>query len=217
MKKNHITKLILSSFFIMIFGCGTETNEEKISNSIKEGEEAKYKKEYSDPIEYNDAIVGLQMKVAIILLEIEEHQGDFSGITQLNENLKKTCQEILSIIEEISFTGGYDYGLKENFTNQLHNWECCYMTIRQMEILEELYSVDTTNTEDMIDYQKNMTEFIEILEKQFVIEENLNNAILESQKEFAKAYDTKIEEGHPLDEKWDEVNKENEEFFEDIN
>ena len=89
MKKNHITKLILSSFFIMIFGCGTETNEEKISNSIKEGEEAKYKKEYSDPIEYNDAIVGLQMKGAIILLEIEEHQGDFSGITQLNENLKK--------------------------------------------------------------------------------------------------------------------------------
>ena len=123
----------------------------------------------------------------------------------------------IKVIEEISFTGGYDYGLKENFTNQLHNWECCYMTIRQMEILEELYSVDTTNTEDMIAYQKNMTEFIDILEKQFVIEENLNNAILESQKEFAKAYDTKIEEGHPLDEKWDEVNKENEEFFEDIN
>ena len=210
MKKNYITKFILSSFFIMIFACGTETNEEKISNLLKEGEEAKYKKEYSDPIEYNDAIVGLQMKVAIILLEIEEYQGDFSGITQLNENLKKTCQETLSIIKEMSFTGGSDYGLKENFTNQLHNWECCYMTSRQMEILEYLYSVDTTNTEDMITSQKKWTEFIEILEKQFVIEESLNNSILESQEKFSEAYGIEIEEGHLLDEKMEEISEENE-------
>ena len=217
MKKNQITKTILSSFLIIIIACSPETNQEKINNSIQLGEEAEYKKEYSDPIEYNDAIVGLQMKAAVILLEIEEYEGDFPGIVQINENLKNTCQDVLSIVEDMSFTGGDDYGYKEAFSNQINNWECCYMTSRQMEILEILYNVDTTNKENMITAQKNLSEFFEILQNQSITEENFHNALKESQIKFAQAYDIAIEEGHPLDEKWEEVTEENEDFFEDTN
>ena len=203
-----IINVLLSIFIILLIGCTTDTNEEKIKNSIKEGEDARFKVEYSEAIEYNDAIVGLQTKASAILLDIENHTGDFEGLKKLTEKLDRECNSILSILDKIIFLPGNDCGMKENLTLQIQNWKCCYWTERQFEILEILYNLDSSNTEAINSSEQILEEYMQSLVPGQETEEELNNRVLLAQGKFCEKYEILVDGFNPLDEEWEEATKE---------
>jgi|TARA_B110000902_G_scaffold197800_1_gene224429 hypothetical protein len=203
-----IINIIIPIFIIILIGCVTETNEEKIKNSIQAGEEARYKTEYSEAIEYNDAIVGLQTKAAAILLDIENYTGDFEGIKQLKEKLDRECNSILSILDKMIFLPGSDCGMKENLARQIQNWKCCYWTERQFELLEILYNLDSTNTESINNSGQILEEYMESLGPGQEKEEDLLNEVLVAQERFSKKYEMRIDGFNPLDEEFEKATEE---------
>ena len=202
MKKTIINlKLNIMRKFTIIFGTAlfifslslsscvkdTKTDEEKIQEQINEAEEAKSKHEYSSLLEYNEVIVGLQMKYSIVTLEIEEYLGtDITYIRELNQKLKNECLDALSILEKLSFSGGSDYELKESLIVEIKYHECCYMTERELQILEKIYSQDVS-TEEIEEYNS-------IIEDAVLEFQRIRDNISTSQEKFVEVNGYELEE-----------------------
>ena len=178
----------------------TKTNEEKIQEHINAAEEAKSKHEYSSAVEYNDVLVSLQVKYSIVSLEIGEYSGtDITYIRELNQKLKNECTDALSIAEKLSFTGGDDYGIKEYLMEEMRFQECCFMTERELQILEKIYSQDASIEE--------MGEYYSIIEATVLELQRINDNISTSHEKFFEANNLVVGEENVLKKRVDALHE----------
>ena len=112
MKIKNIYKLLLITSIILLSSCVSQTNDNKVEEMIEKGNQAEFKKSYSDPIEYNDALVGIQMRYTILALAIEEYQGNkidavINTLSRAKELTKKG--KPIAIILHTEMGNGVDY------------------------------------------------------------------------------------------------------------
>ena len=207
MKIKKIYKSILVTSIIVLSSCVSQTNDKKVEAMIEAGNQAEFQKSYSDPMEYNDALVGLQMRYTILALAIEEYQGNsIEDIKELNNNLQLECSKILSILDDISFELGNDYGLKSSLKEIVELYQCCYINEREMELLEAVLlmeDLDTTDINAIIEAENIIEEYTSVVESQSEILQQPHLLFSKAQENFSDYYNLLIEDKNPLDERID--------------
>ena len=200
MKTKHIY-LFISLFTIILFACGPETKEEKLDSYIEDGDNAKNKSIYTDAMEFSDALVGLDTKIQIEVLNLMKALED-QDVDQIREKLIVVQKEILSateILQKISCTKDKN----DKFKNAGVSLFNCYNRIYFEEwilILDEMDKVQ--KDENYVVDEDIYIKWIEGMQE----EEALTFSVGVAQEEFAEENNFSIDdEDHPLDEEFNNL------------
>jgi len=200
MKTKHIY-LFISLFTIILFACGPETKEEKLNSYIEDGDNAGNKSVYTDAIEFSDALVGLDTKIQIKVLNLMKALED-QDIDQMREELIVVQKEILSATEslqKISCTKDQN----DKFKNAAVSLFNCYNRIYFEDwtlILDEMDKVQ--KDENYVVDEDIYIKWIEGMQE----EESLIFSVGAAQEDFAEENNFSMDdEDHPLDEEFNNL------------
>lgn len=202
MKTKHIY-LLLSLFTIILFACGPETKEEKLDNYIEAGDNAKNKSIYTNPIEFSDAIVGLDTKIIIEMIKFHPME-DVDEMTKQLSVLQKEILSAIEILEKISCPKDKNNKFKNaslSMFNLYDSWADAWSSF-----LDEM---DNENIDNFLDYNENISETLNnklynVSELEFELQSN--NSWISAQEDFSKEAGFMIStEEHPLDEEIDNL------------
>ena len=212
MKTKHIY-LFLSLFTIIFFACGPETNEEKINDLIEDGNNSKNKNIYTDALEFNNAIIGLQAKIGVEILKIGECQDSEELKDLVSGSMKETSEFAVETLEDIEFSGD-DKGFKDAALNlfRFYNETLCGIYLELAEIIKksEEDNLSSSELESLGERYADLT--YEISEK----EKPLDLRLQKTQSDFAKANGFYVDADlNPLVEKFKEEVDGYEEYIEE--
>ena len=202
MKTKHIY-LFLSLLTIILFACDPETKEEKLDSYIEAGDNAKNKNVYTDAIEYNDAIVGLQTKIVVEILKFMP----MNDIDSLRKQVNIIQKEILSsteILGKISCSKDQN----DKFKNETILMFNCYNKLYVESWGSFLDEMDNENIDNYSDYNENISETLnDKIYNIYMLEIEAQQVTLDfgtAQEVFAKENDTSVDpEDHPLEEEFE--------------
>lgn len=205
MNKLKITTyvFILFSFAFLLNSC--QSDEGKVNQYLKNASDAQNKDIYSEneSMEFNDAIVGLQTKIMIKILDIG-NQENVSDMRSLIDELRIEVNESLEILNRISST--------EDINNEFKNASIKMFEFYKKSFLEDytlmIDKIEIINSED-IEWdlrQKAYAEMNEIVENITIEETEMDNIFQEAQEKFAEYNNFLIEINHPLQDDIDAMN-----------
>jgi len=211
MKLKNLFQLAILISIITFYSCDEKQtkresktkNEKKIDEYLERAEEAENNTIYTDAIEYNDAIVGIQTKVLVEVLAI----GDYTEVTDMRKQLlviQKETKSAVDILNRIYFEGDTDQKLKISF-------------LKLFNFYNRIFTEDYERVLDLLDIMNNDDEDYDIannayLEMNTIIEDfSAEEAVLdlefsELQESFCR--DNRIfldPSEHPLQEKLDNL------------
>lgn len=204
----------LLKFLTLIFGitlmlnlssCGDsddQSKREKINSLIDKGRDAEENGVYTDALEYNQAIVGIQTEIVSEMLKLEDEK-------QL-EPLAELIEHKITVLEGMKLKNDSDYGLKSTMLD-LFSY---YLELTQNEYPKVLQiSKEMEENQDNDDVMISL--YMELVGIQKSIEEGelvLTDKMSAAQKKFAEANGVILED-NPLQDDIDKANAE----FESIN
>ena len=154
----------------------------------------------------------MQTKYKISVIEIEEYSGNnIKDVRELHKNLQNECAEILSILEEISLEAGDDYGMKSSLIEDVKYHECCYMIEKEFELIENMMlmeNLDTTDVNAVIETESIIAEYNSIVEPQSLKLQTYLVNFTVAQEKFAEANNHNLDEGNPLDQRYEALENE---------
>ena len=185
MNTKHIY-LFLTLFTMFLFACKNEPKKtnDKLEEIIESGNKAQHEKVYTDAIKFNDAIVGLQAKVAVELLKLNEIQEPEEFRYIISNSLKDQCKFALETLEGIEFSGD-DKGLKSAALDlfRFYNYEMINNYIDLADLIDRSYKENISESE-LDDINE---EFTFIINEIGSIEQPLDLRFQQAQSDFAKA------------------------------
>ena len=202
MKNIKYYTLIICSF-LLIIAC-PPTNEQKINDFITKAQEAEKNGLFTDAIEYNDAIVGIQTKITLKILA----WGETDDIDEMKSILKDVQQEIktgLTTAQQLSFDGDNQNKLKNGAIKLLEFYDKVFND--EYEQLMLLVEQLTKNAENLTEEEYvNIALEMGALVDQVSVEENLLDIeFADLQEQFAKDNGFVLsDEDHPLQDMLDE-------------
>tara|TARA_B100000900_G_C20456598_1_gene665431 strand:- start:141 stop:788 length:648 start_codon:yes stop_codon:yes gene_type:complete len=204
MKTKHIN-LFLTLFTILLFTCGNETKktDDRLEKLIEKGNNAQHEREYTDALKYNDAIVGLQAKIGVEILNIAEAQDSEELRYLISNNLKDQCKFAVETLEGIKFIGD-DKGLKNAALDlfRFYNDECVNIYYEMADLIEKSNEENISESELVNIYD----EYMFLMEKITNTEKPLDHRFQQAQSDFAKANGLYISKDlNPLMEKFEDV------------
>ena len=202
MKTKHIY-LFLSLLTIILFACDPETKEEKLDSYIEAGDNAKNKNVYTDAIEYNDAIVGLETKIIIEILKFMP-MNDIDSLRKQVSIIQKEISSTIEILEKISCSKDENNKFKNQsmvyFNYYKKNYDS-WKTFLEHEDIDDIESLLYFNEDISKNLNSLYNTIIEIEEEAMKI----NADFLTEQQVFAKeAGFIMSTEDHPLNEEIEE-------------
>ena len=185
MKTKHIY-LFLTLFTIFLFACGNEPKktDDKLEEIIESGNNAQHERVYTDAIEFNDAIIGLQAKIGVEILKITEVQEPEEFRYLISNSLKDQCKFAVETLEGIEFSSD-DKGFKNAALDlfRFYNYEMINIYLEMADL------IDKSNEENLSESElENIGE-----EYVFLIDEITNNEkpldlrLQQAQSDFAEA------------------------------
>ena len=189
--------------FLLIIAC-PPTNEQKINDYITKAQEAEKNGLFTDAIEYNDAIVGIQTKITLKILA----WGKTDDIDEMKSILKDVQQEIktgLTTAQQLSFDGDNQNKLKNGSIKLLEFYDKVFND--EYEQLMLLVEQLTKNAENLTEEEYiNIALEMGTLVDQVSVEENLLDIeFTDLQEQFAKDNGFVLsDEDHPLQDMLDE-------------
>jgi hypothetical protein len=202
-----ITKAVLFSA-ILFFSCNSKSDSKAISSSYevdKYLEKANYAENnniYDNALDYNDAIVGLQTKVMVEILEISEK----TEVHEMRAQLAIIQEEINSsalVLNKIYFDGDNNSKFKRT-AQKLFDF---YERIFNNDYEKLLDLLDVVNNEDDYDIANNAFLEVNTIVSSFSSEEEvLDEEFSQAQKSFARDNRIFIDPAaHPLQEQIDNL------------
>ena len=204
MKLKNLFQLAILISVITFYSCGNETKEEKLDSYIEAGDAAKNKRVYTDPIEFNDAIVGLDTKIYIEVLKFLPMED----VEEMRKQVSVIQQEIASvtdILQNISCAKDKNNKFKNatiSMFNLYDSWADDWSSV-----LDEM---DNENIVNMLAYNESISETLNdklnnVAKLEFGMEK-ANDSWLSAQEDFSKEAGFMMStEGHPLDEEIDNL------------
>jgi len=202
MKTKHIY-LFLSLFTMILFACDPETKEEKVDALIEDANNAKYKNVYTDAIEYNDAIIGLQAKIVIEILNFMP-MNDLDSLRRQVGIIQKEILSSTEILEGISCSKDKNNKFKNQGIVLFNHYKKGNKTWEMF-----LEHEDTDGIESLLDFNdENMSENLNSLSNSIIEIEGegarINEDFLTAQQFFAKEAGIMMStEENPLNEEID--------------
>ena len=206
MKLKNLFQLVILISVITFYSCGPETKEEQLENLIEDADEARNKSVYTDPIEFNDAIVGLDTKIVMEVLKFMAMED----VEEMRKQLSVMQQEVLSATEILQ-----NISCPKDKNNKFKN-----ATISKFNVYNKIYGeswslfldeMDNENIDNMLDYNENISETLNdklynIIELEEIDLEQEHTLWISAQESFAKEAGFMMStEGHPLDEEIDNL------------
>lgn len=205
---NKIMTLKNLPIFIILFSlitfssCEQKTKEKKVDIYLEKAEDAENNSIFYDAIEYNDAIVGIQTKVMVEVLNM----GNYENVSEMKAQLVLIQIELKSALitlNKMHFDGDKDHKFKTsslklfNFYNKVFN-EDYVRVLDLLDIIENEEDYDISNSAF-----NEMNEIIQNFSEE-EIEIDLN--FQEAQKNFARENNIFIDPSeHPLQEEIDNL------------
>ena len=114
MKLKNLPIFIILFSVITFSSCEQKTKDEKVDTYLEKAEDAENNSIFNDAIEYNDAIVGIQTKVMVEVLNM----GNYDNVSDMKEQLVLIQIELKStlIISPILSLLETDWGVNEIFS-----------------------------------------------------------------------------------------------------
>lgn len=208
MKIQRLASTILLFSVAVLFSCNSKSKSKNSSSSDKVDEyleKANYAENnntYDNALDYNDAIVGLQTKVMVEILEISEK----TEVYEMRAQLAIIQEEINSsalVLNKIYFDGDYNSKFKRTAQKLFDFYERTFNN--DYEKLLDL--LDVVNNEDDYDIANNAFLEVNTIVTSFSSEEEvLDEEFSQAQKSFARDNRIFIDPAaHPLQEKIDNL------------
>ena len=98
-KQSNETHTVTVIVTIILFTCVNEPEPKSktLDDLIEDGNNAKNKNVYTDALEFNNAIIGLQAKIGIEILKIGECQDSEAFEDLISGSMKEACEFVISI------------------------------------------------------------------------------------------------------------------------
>ena len=204
MKTKHIY-LFLTLFTIFLFACGNESKktDDKLEKIIESGNNAQYKTVYTDAIEFNDAIIGLQAKIGVEVLKIAEAKDSEEFRYLISNSLKDQCEFAVETLEGIKFSGD-DKGFKSAALDLFRFYDHALINI----YLEMADLIDRSNDENLSESElENIgEEYMFLMDEITNKEKPLDLRLQQAQSDFAEANGFDIlKDLNPLIEEFEDV------------
>ena len=203
MKTKHIY-LFLTLFTIFLFACENEPKktDNKLEKIIESGNNAQYERVYSEAIEFNDAIIGLQTKIGVEILKIAKVQDPEEFRYLISNSLKDQCKFAIETLEGIEFSGD-DKGFKNAALDlfKFYNYE----VINTYSEVADL--IDKSNEENLSESElENIREeYVLLIDEIANKEKPLDLRFQQAQSDFAEANGFDIANDHPLIEEFEDI------------
>ncbi|MDA9775468.1 hypothetical protein N9B67_04000 [Algibacter sp.] len=203
MKKSIIFFIAIFASFILI-SCGSEDSEKykkdnKIDELLDNAEYAKDHNVYNDAISYNDAIIGIQTKIIMKMLELDWE--NLSGVRKQLSILQEEIKIALTTVTKIYYIGDSNQRFKKTAL-KLFNFYDRIVRLDYVAMYE--LSNDINNEEDYDIANESFLELNKIVEKLSAEEGIIELEFQEAQKSFARENRTFIDpSAHPLQEEID--------------
>jgi hypothetical protein len=202
MKLKNLPIFIILFSLITFSSCEQKTKDEKVDTYLEKAEDAENNSIFNDAIEYNDAIVGIQTKVMVEVLNM----GNYDNVSDMKEQLVLIQIELKSTLitlNKIYFDGDKDQKFKTsslklfNFYDRVFN-EDYARVLDLLDIIENEEDYDISNSA--------FNEMNEIIQNFSEEETEIDLEFQEAQKSFARENNIFIDPSeHPLQEEIDNL------------
>jgi DNA-binding transcriptional regulator YiaG len=212
MKTKHIY-LFLSLFTIILFACEPETKKEKLDNLIEDADNAKNKSVYTDGEEYNDALVGLDTKINVEVLNLMKlssvdniidnaysnlNAEDIKEIREQIGLIQKEVASVTEIVQKISCPQDKNNKFKNAALALFSSYNKCYFEDWPLLLNE----IEKLHSEEENDVDEAYGRLYDMMMK----EQDLVLVVSDAQQTFSKEAGFIISrEDHPLDEEFENL------------
>ena len=201
---NNIKYWIFTICSLLLMVACQPTNKEQVNYYVDKAQEAEKNGSFTDAIEYNDAIIGIQTQITLKILA----WGETDDINEMKSILKDVQKEIktgLSTAKQLSFDGDNQNKLKHGAIQLLEFYDKVFNNEYEdlMLLVEKLTKNSDTLSEE--EYIKIALEMGELVDEVSVEENLLDIEFAKLQEQLAKNNGFVLsDETHPLQEMLDD-------------